>query len=880
MVVLMSIGAAGFSGSAAAQESTLDEMEGSGTAQDPYVITTVDELQAMNQDRDAHYVLGNDIDAGETENWNTGAGFRPIGNNPNSDEAEGGRFSGTFDGQNHTISGLTVDRPTRNDVGLFGDSTGTVKHVRITDASMAGKQSVGVAVGGNSGTVTDVTVTGTVSGTVSVGGLAGANTGQIAASGANVDVTATKRSAGGLAGSFGGDSGEIRRSYATGDVDGADYVGGVVGTTNGGVVASVFATGAVNGTENVGGLVGEHNEARLVRGYFTGTVTGTNQVGGAVGDIRQDGSIARAYTTGDVRGDDDAGAVAGYISQREAQLSEVYWNSQVSASKAFGVDDTESVTGPITGLTTDEMTGQAARENMNGLNFGPAWAATDKYPVHRWAVENVSFSIEDTRIARGDTTDATVTLELVDGRTVTASETASYGTNSSVASVEAGTVSTSETGTAEVTATIAGQTKTETLTVLEPPNITATAVSIDEDLVAQNAPVDIVTTVVNTGDIAGEDTVSLRIDGETVSEVTVSGEPDAEQNVTVDWQPESLGTYDVAVDDASAGTVEVVEPPELTTESAVANASVVSAGVSVPVSVTIANDDRLRGARNATLSVDGENVTSELVSVEPDTETTTALSWTPEEPGTYDLAVDGVSAGTVEVVPADSITVENVSTPANATGGESFDVDVTVNNTADVTLSERLRLTANGQTVGTTWAELPANDRTTVTVSGVVNNSGTTTLSAESTSSSASADLSVLEPASFALTALDAPSSVTAGEIATVSATIENQGGVAGSQSVRLSLGGTQVTSESVELAAGASTTVSGDISPSSAGETRVIAQTDDDNRTATVTVDAASTPTTPGAAGTDTSSGSGPGFGVAAVVVALLAGAALWRRR
>jgi hypothetical protein len=46
-----SVRTVGSSGSVAAQESTLGQMEGSGTAEDPYVITTVDELQAMDDDR-------------------------------------------------------------------------------------------------------------------------------------------------------------------------------------------------------------------------------------------------------------------------------------------------------------------------------------------------------------------------------------------------------------------------------------------------------------------------------------------------------------------------------------------------------------------------------------------------------------------------------------------------------------------------------------------------------------------------------------------------------------------------------------------------------------------------------------------------------------
>jgi hypothetical protein len=45
---------------------------GAGKEEDPYQITTVEQLQEMNDDLDAHYILMNDIDASDTENWNVG----------------------------------------------------------------------------------------------------------------------------------------------------------------------------------------------------------------------------------------------------------------------------------------------------------------------------------------------------------------------------------------------------------------------------------------------------------------------------------------------------------------------------------------------------------------------------------------------------------------------------------------------------------------------------------------------------------------------------------------------------------------------------------------------------------------------------------------
>jgi hypothetical protein len=86
--------------------------KGSGTPDDPYVITNVKQLQEMKYDLKAYYVLGNDIDASETKNWNNGQGFEPIGDYKNP-------FTGSFDGRGHKIYNLYINT-TRDYVGLFG----------------------------------------------------------------------------------------------------------------------------------------------------------------------------------------------------------------------------------------------------------------------------------------------------------------------------------------------------------------------------------------------------------------------------------------------------------------------------------------------------------------------------------------------------------------------------------------------------------------------------------------------------------------------------------------------------------------------------------------------------------------------------------------
>ncbi|MDL2124702.1 MAG: peptidase A26, partial [Deltaproteobacteria bacterium] len=81
LMLLLDGAAYGFSGS------------GSGTANDPFIITTCIQLQEMKNDLSAYYVIANDIDCSGTSNWNDGAGFEPIG------KIFPFNFTGIFDGQ-------------------------------------------------------------------------------------------------------------------------------------------------------------------------------------------------------------------------------------------------------------------------------------------------------------------------------------------------------------------------------------------------------------------------------------------------------------------------------------------------------------------------------------------------------------------------------------------------------------------------------------------------------------------------------------------------------------------------------------------------------------------------------------------------------------
>ena len=227
---------------------------GAGTVASPYQITNATQLQEMKDDLAGHYVLMNDIDCSDTVTWNGGAGFEPVGDYVN-------RFTGTFDGQNHTITGLFINRPTTEFVGLYGSADGAeIKNVGLEDVDITGRGKVGALVSYNfSGDITASYVTGRVVGSENtVGGLVSCNDGgTIENCYAKVNVSSQQWNVAGLVSSNVG-GGIIKNCYATGTATDDLFVGGLVGHTPTGTIENSYATGNVTGYYNVGGLVGRN----------------------------------------------------------------------------------------------------------------------------------------------------------------------------------------------------------------------------------------------------------------------------------------------------------------------------------------------------------------------------------------------------------------------------------------------------------------------------------------------------------------------------------------------------------------------------------------------------------------------------------------------
>ena len=293
---------------------------GTGEPNDPYQIATAADLMALGEtpeDYDKHFILTADIDLDPNLPDRKVFGKAVIA--PDSDSVKDGfqgtAFTGAFDGNDHSISDLTITG--KDYLGLFGvsESGAKVKNLGIVDANVVGSgYDVGGLVGSNSGAVTQCHSSGLVIGGDCVGGFVGFNYYGSVTQCYSTGVVSGGCDVGGLVGANGG--GRLRQCHSAAAVNGGSGVGGIVAWNDWcGEVTDCYSTGIVAGGSCVGGVVGasgsaEHGDAPVTDCYSTGAVSGTDFVGGLVGDHVM-GSVRRCYSLGSVSGGSYVGGLVG-----------------------------------------------------------------------------------------------------------------------------------------------------------------------------------------------------------------------------------------------------------------------------------------------------------------------------------------------------------------------------------------------------------------------------------------------------------------------------------------------------------------------------------------------------------------------------------------
>lgn len=274
--------------------------------------------------------------------------WTPIGSYVNDGDDETDKpFSGTFDGQGHTISGIYIS--TGSDYqGLFGYCyNGEISSLSVERSYMEGGNFIGgIAAYTMNCEIDDCSNSGTVRGSAAIGGIAGA-AGAAISNSSNSGSVVGGYGVGGISGMNGGtaeltnctNSGEISTADEYDTAYGFGTIGGVAGRTNADV-SGCSNSGTVTTTgSDLGGIVGAASGVTIQNCYSTGDLSGSSKTGGIIGSGEYC-TIQYCYSTGAVSGGTGVGGIAGLASDDEedyiSNISECYSTADVSGSQHVG----------------------------------------------------------------------------------------------------------------------------------------------------------------------------------------------------------------------------------------------------------------------------------------------------------------------------------------------------------------------------------------------------------------------------------------------------------------------------------------------------------------------------------------------------------------
>lgn len=348
-----------------------------------------------------NFALKNDIDASNVQ------GYKAIGT--------GSAYTGTFDGRDNRIIGLTM---TGDNAGIFDTigAGGTVEDLRVYSGTFSGTDSAGAVAGVNNGKISNVTAFGNVVDVKNTsdqasyaGGIAGTNSGSI--DNASAIGTATQSSkdiagsaeaaAGGIAGL---NSGTISNSSANSAVNAsagnATALGGVAGVNEGtldnvdslGVTTGVYKVQGQNTlySDNVGGIAGT-NSGTVTNVYNESIVSGRNNVGGIFGEntaqVGTDGKVLvtnvanAADVTGEAGDGETSHHVGGLVGSNSGSISNGRNNGEITGNNYVGgLVGSNGADSTLTNLVNDSaaaITGDNYVGGIAGSNAGTISADED-----------------------------------------------------------------------------------------------------------------------------------------------------------------------------------------------------------------------------------------------------------------------------------------------------------------------------------------------------------------------------------------------------------------------------------------------------------------------------------------------------------------------
>ena len=283
----------------------------------------------MRRNLETSYFLLNDIDCTDTNNWNEGAGFIPVGSPKQP-------FIGSFDGAGYAITGLYIDRPKFKEIGIFGTATNADIHdVTLKNFNITGKENVAAIVG-----------------QVSRSEIYNVNIQNLTLEGQKYTGAAT------------GSANKVNfnKVYTESKIRGARFTGGLIGFANEVVINESYTYGIFTSDRVLGGLIGQAKDSKVISSYSNSITVASRQVGGLIGVLAGLNEITKSYSASTTNGEQAGGLIGSYQSQ-----------SRVTTLHSFFDKDVSGIVASPAGAVSRESEEMYQAVNFTDWDFDTIW---------------------------------------------------------------------------------------------------------------------------------------------------------------------------------------------------------------------------------------------------------------------------------------------------------------------------------------------------------------------------------------------------------------------------------------------------------------------------------------------------------------------------
>ncbi|OYR42841.1 CARDB domain-containing protein [Halorubrum sp. Hd13] len=357
-----------------------------------------------------------------------------------------------------------------------------------------------------------------------------------------------------------------------------------------------------------------------------------------------------------------------------------------------------------------------------------------------------------------------------------------------------------------------GPTQTLTADQPQPANVSVTDAELSETRLDPGESVTVTATVENDGGTAGEITADLQVDGTTRTSEMRTVDPS--EQTTIEFTPSfaEAGTYGIAVNDESAGTLTVSEPAAFEVSNASLGDDTILAGGTAVVSAEVTNVGDTEGTFNLEFRATNQDGTTETVDTRSvmlggGESQTVELRGAIDEPGEYDVQINQTAAGTLMIESPANLAVTDAELEGDVVdAGEEVTVSATIENTGDREGTLSVSAAAGGDVKTTEAVTVGPGETRTQQLTYTATAAGEYEITVNGMTAET---LTVIRPATFRTTNPDIESdTVLESEPTEVTATIVNVGTESGTHTATLVVDGESVATQALDIGPGDSETV------------------------------------------------------------------------